>query len=95
MSTDSGESPALEALIGQEVVLDMQGLYVYLGTLAGFDHRYCILENCDVHDLRETTTTRELYVYESRLHGIRPNRKQVLVSREQIVSLSPLKDVIA
>lgn len=92
--SDQGESSSLAELIGQKVVLDMIGPYVYLGQLTGFDHRYCTLENCDVHDLRETTTTRELYVHEARVHGIRPSRKKVLVSREQIVSLSVLKDVI-
>ena len=84
----------LEKFIGREVVLDVTSPYVYVGTLVGHDHRYLVLENADVHDLRDTTTTRELYVLDSRRHGTRSNRTRVLVRREEIVSLSALDDVI-
>ena len=47
-----------------------------------------------MHDLRDTTTTRELYVIDSRRLGIRTNRERVLVRLEEIVSLSALDDVI-
>ena len=47
-----------------------------------------------VHDLRDSTTTRELYVLDSKRHGTRSNRTRVLVRREEIVSLSALDDVI-
>jgi len=83
-----------EGLIGQEVVLDVASPYVYLGTLVGYDHRYLMLENADVHDLRDTNTSRELYVLESRRHGIRSNRHRVLVRLEDVVSFSALEDVI-
>ena len=85
---------ALDELTGRDVVLDASSPYVYVGTLVGRDHRYLILDNADVHDLRDTTTTRELYVLQSKRHGIRANRKRVLVRREEIVSLSALDDVL-
>ena len=87
-------SPALQRLIGQPVVLDVTSPYVYLGTLAEVDHKYLILTDADVHDLRDTKTTRELYVLDSKRHGISANRSRVLVSRDEIVSLSALADVV-
>ena len=87
-------SKALDEFIGREVVFDVAGPYVYVGTLVDVDRRYFILDNADVHDLRDTKTTRELYVLECKRHGIRSNRKRVLVRREEIISLSALDDVI-
>ena len=87
-------SAALTALLRREVVLDLAGPYVVVGTLAGEDHRYLILDEADVHDLRDSTTTRELYVLDTRRHGIRANRKRVLVNRSDVVSISALDDVI-
>ena len=87
-------SPWLDELLGEEVVLDVTAPYVYLGTLAGHDDRYLVLERADVHDLRDTTTTRELYVLDSKRFGIRQNRQRVLVRLSEVVSLSPLADVI-
>ena len=59
MSDMSAPSPHLQQLIGQVVVLDVQAPFVYVGTLREFDHRYLVLTDADVHDLRDTTTTRD------------------------------------
>lgn len=84
----------LENLIGREVVLDVSSMYVYVGTLVGFNDRTFVLENADVHDLRDTKTTRELYVVDVKRHGVQANRKRVYVRTDEIVSASPLSDVI-
>jgi small nuclear ribonucleoprotein (snRNP)-like protein len=84
----------IEQLIGKEVVLDMGSRYVFLGTLSAEDQHYLVLENVDVHDLRDTTSTREYYVLESKIHGVRANRRRVLVSRADIIGISALADVI-
>jgi hypothetical protein len=93
-ASDPLESPALAKLKGREVVLDLQSTYVVLGTLAGEDHRYLILKEADVHDLRDTTTTRDAYVLDARRHGIQPNRRRVLIRHAEIVTLSALDDVL-
>lgn len=85
---------ALDALVGRQVVLDVTSLYVYVGTLAGYDRRYVILDNADVHDLRDTNTSRERYVLESKTHGVRINRERVYVRWDEVVSVSPLEDVV-
>ena len=84
----------LEDLKNQVVVVDTAAAYVYAGTLANFDSNHLVLEHADVHDLRDAATTRELYVLETRMHGVRANRNSVLVRRDQVVSLSALDDVI-
>ncbi len=85
---------AFEQLMGREIVVDVASQYVYLGTLTGADEKYLVLEHADAHDLRDTNTTRELYVVDSKRLGIRRNRERVLVRVEEIVSISALEDVI-
>ena len=91
----SGDESALERLIGRQVVLDMTSMYVILGTLEQIDHRYLILADADVHDLRDSSTTRELYVRDAHEHGITATRKRVYAQRSDIVSLSLLEDVLS
>jgi hypothetical protein len=87
-------SEALTSWIGRQVVLDMESPFVILGTLRQLHEKYLYLAEADVHDLRDTSTTRDLYVLDSRKHGVNINRKEVVVPRGQIVSLSLLEDVV-
>ena len=89
-----GPADALDRLIGREVVLDMASPFVYVGTLAARDQHYLTLTDADVHDLRDTTTTRDAYVIEARRHGVSQNRRTVHVRLDQLVSISALADVI-
>lgn len=84
----------ISQLIGREIIIDVSSSYVYAGTLVEQDHRYLVLESADVHDLRDTATTRELYLLDMRKYGISTNRQRVLVRREEIVSLSALEDIV-
>jgi hypothetical protein len=84
----------LDSLIGHEVVIDVVAPYVYLGRLAGCDMKYLVLEKADAHDLRDSATTRENYIVEARRHGVHQNRKRVLVSIAEVVSVAKLEDVI-
>ena len=95
-SSDNKQSSdgLLETLLGREVVLDLSSRYVCLGTLTGRDATFLVLENADMHDLRDTTTTRELYVLDAKRHGINSNRRQILVRRDEVVGFSALEDVL-
>jgi hypothetical protein len=84
----------LEEFIGQKVVVDLRSEYVCLGTLLRADELYLELRNADLHDLRDTETTRENYVAESRDTGIKRNRKRVLLVRTEIVAVARLEDVV-
>ncbi|MFO1000768.1 MAG: hypothetical protein U0936_10535 [Planctomycetaceae bacterium] len=84
----------MEEFIGKNVVVDVESPYVYVGRLHELREKTLILRSADVHDLRDSTTTREVYVRDARVHGIQPNRKTVYVRLEKVVSISVLDEVI-
>jgi hypothetical protein len=81
-------------LTDQEVVIDLASHYVILGRLVVAQAEFLELVRVDVHDLRDTQTTREKYVLDCRLHGIRPNRDRAWISLREVVSISRLADVL-
>jgi hypothetical protein len=93
MNTSHSE-PTLNRLLGRVVIVDMAAPFVILGTLAAHDEQYLIIGNADVHDLRDTNTTRDIYVADSLRLGIRANRKQVFVRLQEVICVSALDDVI-
>ena len=56
----------IEEFVGRHVVVDLRSPFVCLGTLSGLDDRHLDLRHADLHDLRDTDTTRENYVAQSR-----------------------------
>ena len=84
----------LEPLLNQKVVIDLASEYVCLGTLVAIHDGFMELKNADLHDLRDTETTRENYVHASALTGIKRNRKSLFLARGQVVAVSLLEDVI-
>lgn len=84
----------LESLVGQKVVVDLRSEYVCLGTLVAFHADYMELKNADLHDLRDTDTSRENYIAASRSTGIKRNRKKLILFRRDIVAMSLLEDVV-
>jgi hypothetical protein len=84
----------LDELIGQQVVVDLRSPYVCLGTLIRVDELHFELRNADLHDLRDTETTRENYVAASRHTGVKRNRRKVLLVRAEVVAVSRLADVV-
>ena len=84
----------LDEFVGQKVVIDLRSTYVCLGTLVRVDDSCLELRNADLHDLRDTDTTREKYVAASKATGIKRNRKRVLVVRGDVVAIARLDDVV-
>ena len=84
----------LDEFIGQKVVVDLRSPFVCIGTLQSMDELYLQLKNADLHDLRDTDTSRENYVAASKTTGIKRNRKRVLVVRDDVVAISRLDDVV-
>jgi hypothetical protein len=87
-------SSAVETLVGQVVVIDLTSPFVILGKLCGVEGPYYIVEEADLHDLRDTATTRDIYVLDARRHGVNSNRKRIFVRYEGVVGVSRLADVI-
>jgi len=84
----------LVSYLQHKVVLDMNSRYVCLGKLTRIDSHYYVLEDADLHDLRDSPTTRENYIVSAKLSGIKANRKQVLVRIDEVVAVSLFKDII-
>ena len=84
----------IDLLRGCDVVLDVVSPFVFIGRVVGEDPHFIILENADAHDLRDSTTTREHYILDTRRHGIGANRRRVCVAKSQLVAISKLEDVI-
>ena len=83
----------LDEFLKREVVIDFRSEYVCLGTLVRYDDTVLELRNADLHDLRDTDTSRENYVAASLATGIKRNRKRILVFRTEIVAISRLDEV--
>jgi hypothetical protein len=74
--------------------VDLRSPFVCMGTLKTFDDTWLELRNADMHDLRDTATSRELYVAEAKLTGVKRNRKRVLVARSEVAAIAALEDVV-
>jgi hypothetical protein len=88
------KSPDADALIGQVVVLDLSSPYVCIGTLSGIDDRFFRVLDADLHDFRDSPVTRENYVFDSLRLGIRRNRTDVLIRREEVVAITRFGDLV-
>ena len=61
--------------------------------LAGSDEQFIEILDADLHDFRDSTATREIYVYDSVRFGIRRNRSRVLIRQDDVVAISRFADV--
>ena len=84
----------LDEFLKREVVIDFRSEYVCLGTLLRYDDTVLELRNADLHDLRDTDTSRENYVAASLATGIKRNRKRILIRRSEVVAISKIEDVV-
>lgn len=84
----------LEEMIGQKVVIDMRSTFVCLGTLLRVDDQYLEVRNADLHDLRDTQSSRENYVAGTLATGVKRNRKRVLLNRADLVAIARQEDVV-
>ena len=83
----------LEEFLNEKVVIDLKSPFVCLGTLVRIENHFLELKGADLHDLRDTDTTRENYVAASERTGIKRNRKKVVLFRDDVVAISRLTDV--
>jgi small nuclear ribonucleoprotein (snRNP)-like protein len=86
-------SNLLAGLMGQVVVVDLKSSYVCLGTLMSCDELFLELKDADLHDFRDSSATREVYVYDSARLGIHRNRARVLIRLDDVIALTRFADV--
>lgn len=84
----------LEQFLKQEIVLDTRSSWIYIGVLEAVTDSSVVLSEVDVHDSKATSTSKEVYVLESKTTGIKANRNLVYVNLDYVVSFSSLDDVI-
>jgi hypothetical protein len=90
----NAERTMLAELIGEKVVIDMRSTFVCLCTLLRVDEHYLEISNADLHDLRDTETSRENYVAAALATGVKRNRKRVLLNRADLIAISRQEDVV-
>jgi hypothetical protein len=83
-----------QQFLKQKVVVDLRSPFVCLGTLTGVDESYLELQDADLHDLRDTKTSRENYVVAAKTTGIKHNRKRIYLVRADVVAIGLLSDVM-
>ena len=84
----------LDAYLDAKVVVDLSSTFVCMGKLTRYDDHFLEMKNADLHDLRDTETSRENYIAASVATGVKRNRKVVLIRRDQMVAISKLEDVV-
>jgi small nuclear ribonucleoprotein (snRNP)-like protein len=88
------DTDAWKDWIGQVVVVDTNSNFVYIGTLARVLEHFVEMKDADAHDRGEGLSTKEQYVMEAKRFGVKPNRREVSIRKNSIVSLSRLDDVL-
>jgi hypothetical protein len=88
------DNEAWKDLIGQVIVVDTDSMFVYLGTLDRVEDHFVVMKSVDAHDRRESPSTKDQYILETKKFGVNPNRKEVKVRKQMIVSVSRLSDVV-
>jgi hypothetical protein len=88
------DSAGWEGLIGKTVVVDTDSRFVYLGTLDRVEEHFVVMKNVDAHERGESPSTKEQYIMDAKKFGVTPNRKEVSVRKDMVVSVSKLDDII-
>ena len=83
----------LTEYLNEKIVVDLKSPFVCLGTLVRYDDHFLEMKSADLHDLRDTETSRENYVAASVATGIKRTRKKVVLFRADVVAVSRLVDV--
>ncbi|MCK5004586.1 MAG: hypothetical protein KAS21_05835 [Candidatus Aminicenantes bacterium] len=84
---------ALKQFLNKKLVVDTRSSWIYIGTLENIGDNSIELSDVDVHDSKDTPTTKEIYLLDSKKTGIKSNRDRTFVNLDYIISFSPLEDV--
>ncbi|MGB2986139.1 MAG: hypothetical protein WBE26_09680, partial [Phycisphaerae bacterium] len=87
-------SDPLERILSEQVVLDTATPIIYIGKLAEITDQLFVLTDVDVHDCRDGHANKERYLAEAHGEGVPINRRQVVVMRSFIISVSRLADIV-
>jgi len=88
------DNDSWKPLVGLVVVVDTDSMFVYLGTLDRVEDHFVVLKDVDAHDRRESPSTKEQYIMDTKKFGVKPNRREVSVRKQMVVSVSKLEDIL-
>jgi len=80
--------------IGEIVVVDFRSPMTAIGRLERVEDDLLELRDADLHDLRDTDTTRELYIVKTARYGVQVNRAELLVRIDDVLGVARLEDVV-
>lgn len=83
----------LEEYLNKKIVIDSTSSWIYIGVLERVTGHCVVLSSVDAHDNTDTATSKERYVLESKITGIKANRQYVHVNLDHVVSFSLLDDI--
>jgi small nuclear ribonucleoprotein (snRNP)-like protein len=84
-----------DALVGKVLVVDTDSSFVYLGTLKSVDDLFVVMTDVDAHDRRESPSTKEQYVIDTKRYGVKANRREISIRKDKVVSVSKIDDVVS
>ncbi len=84
----------LAGLVGCKVVVDTDTGFIMIGMLEAAGGDFLALTEADVHDMRDSSATKEIDALEAMKYGVRSNRERVFVRFAHVVCVSRLEDVI-
>lgn len=84
----------LSQWVGEVVVVDCRAPFLAVGKLSTASDDFLELSDADMHDLRDTSTSRENYLVKISKIGVQANRRNLLIRMDEVVGLSRLDDVI-
>ena len=88
-------SEPLQRMLNENVVLDTGTAIIYIGRLVELSDHVFVLEQADMHDCRDGHLDKEAYLAEAAQGGLAVNRRQVVVMRSAVISVSRLTDITA
>jgi len=80
--------------LNEQVVVDTDSAYTYVGTLAEVTERTVRLREVAVYDQREARVHQEKYLIECAAYGPPVARQETLLERGRIVAITRLRAII-
>ncbi len=81
---------ALSVILNETVVVDTDSEWIYIGVLKRVGSDALHMEEVDAHCGSDSSSNKELYIYETRQNGLQVNRHEVFINLSRVLSVSPL-----
>lgn len=84
----------LQNYLNDRVVVEIGDGFTVFGTLIAVGDDHIELRDADLHNQLEANSTREVYAYEIKQIGIRPNRASIAIPRQRLIAISLIEDIL-